>query len=555
MVPDDRDRNLDQALARHFRPSASDRAAAISQPVSEFAAAPSAFAPALSACPDAEILAAYHDGSLAPEELALWKSHVLACSDCQLVLEHLGAPLDAPVALETSAPALISAQSDRPLVTFPTAAASPATSKVAASAPISSTPAAAAPVSVARPRKSYFRWLVPTGAIAAGLLTWAVIHESGIPKLAPESTALRLQTAENHPPASPSDAANSTAPANREPQRVSPAPSSDNERQLSPQVDQLKQNLARQKEQKEKDGQALDSSAAVVAGYAGKTSQQNAAPEQQLRDRLQSAQPLARRYGAAPSNGPRLTQQQQQAQFSSREPDSGAAILDKKAPASADLVAPRDEPNFVEPGSISPPPAKVAKAVPAPPPPPPAPPTDSASGASSASAPKPAAADKSRASDDAVGALTQTVTVESNLSSANMLRTAAVDLRGPQTFNDPAHKSLWRVGPAGSVEFSADNGATWAPQSSGISADLFTGSAPGAKVCWVVGAKGAMLRTTDTGRHWLKLNAPVAADILGIHATDAFHATIWLVVESQSSAVATYKTSDGALTWSLVPNN
>jgi hypothetical protein len=550
MAPDDRDRNLDKALARHFRSSALDGAASVAQPVGAFAGASGGSAPALSACPDAEILAAYHDGSLSPEEFALWKAHVLACSDCQLILEHLGTPLDAPVALGTPAHILVAAQSAQLRAALPAIAVTSPAGNVAA--PDSPAPLAPAAISIARPRKTYFRWLVPTGAIAAGLLAWAVIHESGVPKLGP-ADALRVETAENRPSTLPPSLSTDSAasPAKAEPQRVAPAASpSDNERKLSAQVDQLKQDLAKQAEQKEKD-QSL--STAHGAGSAGAIAQQSRTDQQQLRDRLQSAEP---RSYAAPSSGPRLSQQQQQqAQLTPHAADSGANILDKKAPSpSADLVAPREEPSFVEPGSIhpSPPQPKAAQAAPAPPPPPP---SSAVSGAPVAAPPKPAAAAKSRASGDSVSALTQNVTVESTAPSGNLLRTASAAMRGPQVFNDPAHKSVWRVGPAGSVEFSADKGATFTPQSTGISADLFTGSAPAAKVCWIVGANGAILRTTDAGQHWLKLNAPLAADILGIHATDAFHATIWFVPDAKSSELQTYKTSDGALTWSLVPSN
>lgn len=542
MAPDDRDRNLDKALTQHFRPSAFQGTAQAAQPAGAFAAAPSAAAPALPTCPDAEILAAYHDGSLSSDELAFWNAHVLACSDCQLILEHLATPLDKPVARDTSQSVLVPAQF-----------AQKAAPLAAAGAPASSVAVAPAAISLARPRKIYFRWLVPTGAIAAGLLTWAVIHESGVPKLSPPET-FRVETAEKRastpPPSSPTNSA--ASPGKTEPQRISPAPSSsENEEQLSAQADQLKRDLAKQAEQKEKDRSF--SIGHGGAGSAGAIAQESGTDEAHFADRLQSAETLSRRSAA--SSGPRISQQpQQQAQLTPRAVDRGAPAFDKKAlPPSGDVVIPREEPSFVEPGSIPPPPAKIAQAEPAPPSPVPASAQNSGARATS---PKPAAAAKSPASDNAaVGAFTQTVTVESDTPSANMLRTASAFTRGPQTFNDPTHKSVWRVGPAGSIELSVDNGATWMPQSTGISTDLFTGFAPAARVCWIVGANGAILRTTDTGQHWLKLNAPVAADILGIHATDAFHATIWLIPDAKSNTLQTYKTSDGALTWSLVSNN
>ena len=550
MAPDDRDRNLDKALARHFRSSVPE-AASVAQPIAAFAAAPGAAIPTLSACPDSEILAAYHDGSLFPEELALWKAHVLACSDCQVVLEHLATPLDGSVTLNTAAADLVPAQLAPHAAALPVAsrATSSTANRTSNPAPVAPLPSAPASISSIRRRKTYFRWLVPTGAVAAGLLTWMVIHESGIPKLRQDADALRVQTTESRPATAPVSPPVTSAPpaAGVELKRLSPEPS-DNERQLSANADQLKQDLAKE-EQKEKD-QSL--SAGHVAASAGASREQARADEQQLRDRFESAAPLARRSVPKPSNGPRISQQQQQQAQLSADAVGGAVALDKKAaPPSAVLVAPPEEPSFIEPGSVNPPPPQPkVQAAPAPPPPAP---SSSVSGAPAAAPAKSANANaKARASADAAGALTQTITVESAATSSNMLRTASAFARGPQTFNDPAHKSLWRVGPAGSIEFSADNGASWTPQSSGLSADFFTGSAPAAKVCWIVGADGAILRTTDAGQHWVKLSAPVAADILGIHATDAFHATIWFVPDSKSTALQTFKTSDGALTWSLV---
>src|SRR5580693_6047590 len=88
MASDDRDRTFEKALARQLRSSASADAKA-------FAGAPAD--PSGEFCPDPETLAAYHEGSLSPEERNLWKQHVVSCDHCQLVLAHLATPLDIPV--------------------------------------------------------------------------------------------------------------------------------------------------------------------------------------------------------------------------------------------------------------------------------------------------------------------------------------------------------------------------------------------------------------------------------------------------------------------------
>lgn len=541
MAPDDRDRNMDKALARHFRSSAD-----------ALPAAAGSSAPAPSACPDAELLAAYHDGSLSPGELALWKPHVLGCGDCQLILEHLATPLDAPVALDTPVPVVVPAQTAQSSTTFPAIGKTAIPSATAANA--AATPSSPAPISSFRSRKTYFRWLVPTGAIAAGLLSWVVIRQSGIPKLGP-AEALRDQSAANRPASSTPGLSAPASPVMPERKGISPAPSA-GDQQLSAEVDQLKQDLAREKTRQEKDEEGTASGAG--AGSAGLSSRVNPGIEKELRQRLQSAPQGASRYDAG-AHGPRVTQQQQQAPLNGRLDDANdLAPLDKKKPSAAPVlvepVTPREEPSFVAPGSLAPPKptAKVAQSPAPPPPPPPAIPATSGSPASPQ--PAPPAATKAAPSNEAGGAMAQTVVVEST-APTSMLRTASIAVRGPELFSDPAHKSYWRVGPAGSLGFSSDKGATWTSQPTGVTSDLFTGSAPAAKVCWIVGANGAILRTTDGGKHWLKLHAPAIADILGIHATDAFHATIWLVPDSQSGALVSYKTSDGALTWSLIPND
>jgi len=63
MPTDDRDRQLERALARHLSNASPDRS-----------------------CPDAEILAAYHERSLSLEEMGQWKEHIAGCARCQEAL-------------------------------------------------------------------------------------------------------------------------------------------------------------------------------------------------------------------------------------------------------------------------------------------------------------------------------------------------------------------------------------------------------------------------------------------------------------------------------------
>ena len=92
MAPDDRERNFDKALARHLRPHAPGGADA--------------------SHPDAELLAAYHERLLAPEQMISSKEHIAGCSRCQQILAQLEAKSriyaraykDGAVELELDAP-------------------------------------------------------------------------------------------------------------------------------------------------------------------------------------------------------------------------------------------------------------------------------------------------------------------------------------------------------------------------------------------------------------------------------------------------------------------
>jgi photosystem II stability/assembly factor-like uncharacterized protein len=131
-----------------------------------------------------------------------------------------------------------------------------------------------------------------------------------------------------------------------------------------------------------------------------------------------------------------------------------------------------------------------------------------------------------------------------------MMRSAA--LQNPRVFGTQDGKQLWRIGPAGSLEHSKDQGQNWIQQISGVYTDLLAGSAPSAKVCWIVGNAGTILRTTDGGTHWTKLDSPVTNDLTGVRAEDAKHAWIWFVPDPQTGFVKTYQTSDGGRTWSTL---
>jgi hypothetical protein len=493
MAPDDRDRTFEKALARHLRSSATSGLDA-----NDFAGA------SADLCPDAETLAAYHDGSLSPDERNLWKQHVLGCDNCQLVLAHLATSLDVAVHQETGENVLAARQQVSSAKT-------------------------ASPALIVRPNPLHslrWLWLVPAGAIAATLIAWVSLQE---PKPSPLSRPSPVEVAENR---LPPPAASSPKPA----------------RTLS-------------NERKEKD----QLSARAIGGNAGAASADRDLASKESENRLQPAQQAPSQNAARPAHGPYVSQQKQQEQmgriaagsagFADRKkldaPSSPNATGDlvgavqQKAPAAAPPSPPpaSSEPGFVADGTVPPPPAaKAAQPTPAPPAPskPPAPANSGSETADTIS------------SSGASASLQVSAAPQSFSKTGAMMRAAG--LQNSHVFGAPGGKQFWRVGPAGSLEHSKDKGLTWNPQISGVYTDLLAGSAPTAKVCWIVGSSGTILLTTDGGGHWTKLDSPVANDISGVRASDAMHAWIWFVPDLQTGLIKMFQTSDGGRTWFSAPS-
>jgi hypothetical protein len=165
MPRDDRERDFENALARNLRANAP------AKPQSDTAAAPASHSIPASDCPDAEILAAYHERLLAPEEMISRKAHISSCLRCQEILAHLEAADEIPL------------EADEHQVEPKSPIALPQLQAVHA-ARASSSPAAREAIAKSdfHPdvplRSSNRRWLVPSGALAAALLLWVAIHES-----------------------------------------------------------------------------------------------------------------------------------------------------------------------------------------------------------------------------------------------------------------------------------------------------------------------------------------------------------------------------------------
>jgi hypothetical protein len=502
MAPDDRDRTFEKALARQLRSSASS---GLDANALAGAATDRSIESSAGLCPDPEMLAAYHDGSLSLEERNLWKQHVLSCDRCQLVLAHLETPLDIPVTLDTGEKVLVPQQ------------------------PVSSVETASA-ARTARPSFPHnlgWLWLVPAGAIAASLIVWVSLQQ---PRASLRSRLPSVEVAENRQPLA---AAPSTKPTLITPSDL--------------------------KEGKQK-AQSAAPSASEVSRVAPET-RDLASKESQNQLQLQLSRRIQSQNAPVPAHGPAYSAQKQEQQIGGIATSSAGALLAKKLGEQAKPVAagraagalaqpatippppppPRasSEPSFLDSGSVS------------------APPNDKVSPAPAPASPSGAPATNSQATGaDAITAVTESVEVsaapQSTFNGRAMMRAAA--LQNPHIIAAPSEKQLWRIGPAGSLEYSKNKGLNWIPQISGVYVDLLGGSAPSGKVCWVVGASGTVLRTTDGGTHWTKLDSPVTNNLTGVRATDAMHASIWFVPDQQTGLVKTYQTSDGGRTWFSVPS-
>src|SRR5208283_4309924 len=109
------------------------------------------------ACPDAEMLAAYHEGTLESEEMNACKEHMASCARCQEILSLVKAT-DEPFAAAGDS-------RDSEEAVRHTAVAHPVVFAASATAESANT---------RRRRRGI--WIAPAGAMAAALLLWFGVH-------------------------------------------------------------------------------------------------------------------------------------------------------------------------------------------------------------------------------------------------------------------------------------------------------------------------------------------------------------------------------------------
>jgi hypothetical protein len=487
MPRDDRERNFEKTLARHLQ--AHDPRTGSASP---------------DACPDTEIIAAYHELLLPPEEMISLKEHIAGCTRCQQIFAQLEATDEIPLEADPEETELANV-----VVMQPTPASAAASGSMGSLAePV----LLQAPASQPPQRSANRRWLAPAGLLAALLLIWVAVHERN----ASQAPEFQLAKNQQQPPPAAVPASPSPPPARSERE---PAPKD------------LPATRAA------KPGSPEETDALGSGAQADK-----AAPEEKAEPRLQADLPQAGRVAPplrdlqSSRRASSSTQAEGQAQVqagnqaaSRASAASGDQRKKSESPGGAAVspAAPQDERDAAAAENrvvLLPTPLKSAH-------------VEAAKGGVAASA----------APRKSAPAATDLTSVLAKQDAANSLAETH-DPNWLVRISAPAGTVRWRAGENGIIQHSTDAEANWTIQASGVIADLTAGSATSDDVCWIVGRSGAIVRTTDAGYHWQKVPSPTSDDLISVFAVNAQQATV------TTNTNQTYKTTNAGASWTLLPD-
>jgi Photosynthesis system II assembly factor YCF48 len=450
MATEDREKQFERALARHFSHASPD-----------------------SACPEAEILAAYQERTLSLEEIARWGEHIRACTRCQESLalleqtENMAAgdgdrqmveELDT-IKEQASAAAAFAArgsvlQSENRLPAAPVVAGGP-------------------PILLGKPTaRPPWGWLVPMGTLAAAVIVWIGVREIRTQHF---NQGKNVQVAENRAPV-PQPPALERAP----------AASARSEAQLAQKIGPGATSVGTPAPAKPSAPSPLANDRLSSTANELATENRKETPPSVPRGRI-AAPPLPL---PAYSNAP-------------KSDAVGGAMTQRSAGASAQSAAALNS-------SLSAETKEAAKKM----------------------QPQTAAANPTAQATNTT--LSYSSSPVPATEAGNLAGLARISVEGPRYIPTTDKNRTWRLGDAGSIERSTDGGKSWKAQNSGVSADLTAGSATSDEICWVVGKAGTVLLTTDGGKHWKRISSPITDDLGGVHATDADHAFLWDVPNRKS---------------------
>jgi hypothetical protein len=448
------------------------------------------------ACPDAAMLAAFHERMLSSEEMNVAKGHIATCSQCQEIVALLEATDEIAVDAEAEnvlamgepARAGSAGYQDKNLAEAP-------------SAMVAGQPAGAlkAPRNIPRGRSAVtWRWVAPAGAIAAGLVIWVATHGSKPQTLTPVA---KIQVAEERP----AETATATAPGPTTPTK---------------RLDDYRGNENRMKRPAEGFGARHAPEGALggmMAGQSGAMQRErrgessSGAAQSKVAENIAKNDEIPAATAPVPTNAAEEGTYKKSVDSPVMTRNTARNSLNKEKLEASTEVARREQPG--------------------------APSSEDVKAAAKPSVG--AAPHKERL----LGMASEQVTGIANEEGKNP--TSKDSAAYSRLIPAPGGTVLWRIGRAGKIEQSLDSGMTWSRQSSSVMFDLLAGSAPSEAVCWLVGRRGTILRTTDGGGHWARVGSPIADDVAEIQAVDAMHATVF-----ETNKRASFATSDGGLTWS-----
>jgi len=519
MALDDRERDFEKALARELRADALNGLH----------------------CPDAETLAAYHERMLSPAEMVALKPHIAGCARCQEILATLELTEAVPISERDSEEAVAPASRGTQLG----AVAPAAPAAIAAGAKRGS-------VTSISKRKTYLRWVVPAGAIAAGLLVWVAVRENRAPTM---SQSKSVEVAENR------DSGKADLGLQKPERREAVPGPSGADKPTSKLQDNEKQELDA--------FVSGDQAKPVTRARVGNGTGDGRGPsvmQNQIQNSIQN--------NSVQNKGQNAEQNPASREFDYRVDNNNADKKVSESPLTGGSVAgamkaenaPRPSERSMK--------AKAAPAAQAPPPP--AAPNQSygaGAGAAPGTPAKAPDADVAAHKDEAIKSMTETVEVTGaapivateqkemdDRSSAALSKKAAqgiigglagnlrnASLSGMQIVATPDPNVFWLIGSNGTVLKTEDGDKSQRLQKTGEGIRALAGSAVNKKVCWLIAEKGIVLRTKDGGKHWATLNAPGGANFTAIKAVSATEATI-----GDASGKVRYSTVDGGETWRVV---
>src|SRR5690242_14459244 len=389
-------------------------------------------------CPDAEIIAAYHEKSLAADENAKWEGHFATCARCRKVLQVLAASVEAPLdEKEVARLGRLVAVAGSPVVRDTKAVDR-------------------APVIRLDWRR---RWLAPALGIAAVLAIWFATRapwRTGDQRSTSVLVAQAPQNEPGHPMERRGEQSRAVAPQNK----------------TEADAEALKEMPAKELPPETATVDSLAKKSLDDGARAREIAPNSNALENTLRDEKKQKADTVGGVGAGSGGG-----------LGSGTGGAVGGIPGAPTPAARAAAAPA-----AAPPPISGPQAQSW--------------TDSSNQPAPSSQAAPSANQTITVTGEAPvvqttngtlgGALNESKVKDLPVNGRNYQAMARFDAPGefPVLLKAPSEKVVWRAGNGGNIQRSADAGGTWTAETSPLHEDWLAGAPVSDTVCWIVGRNG-----------------------------------------------------------------